>query len=172
MPNAERGEWINMNQCSTIAKCRTCSEPRSKRSEPAPVAHAKLSFPESHHPTPQNPQNPNKQTQVHQRASQPSHKPSLARPFPFGPGLDPDADTGPDLERLKLPLNSYCLLLPGRPLLAAFPFACASRHSGLQNHFALPLGARSSLTQGRWNHSRGHESLSHATMLPNDTWLQ
>jgi hypothetical protein len=98
---------------------------------------------------------------------------SLALPFPFGPGLDPFplADGGPVAERLELLPNSYCLLLPGRPPLA-LDLLCASLQSTLQNHLVLPTGAFSSCTHARWNHSRGHASLSHAIMLPYDTSLQ
>lgn len=121
--------------------------------------------------TPQNPQIPEKTDWELQRAFHPTQiSLSLALPFPFGPGLD-SFPNEPVPERLELLPNSYCLLLPGR-FPFALDFACCSWHSSLQNHLVLPTGAFSSCTQGRWNHSRGHASLSHATIWPYDTSLQ
>jgi hypothetical protein len=105
-----------------------------------------------------------------QRAFQPSQRFNLALPLPLGPCLDPAA-AGPVPERLELLPNSYCLLLPGRPPFALV-LANVSLHVSLQNHFVRPVGALSRFTQARWNHSRGHSSLSHAIMLPYDTSLQ
>jgi hypothetical protein len=105
-----------------------------------------------------------------QRAFQPSQRFNLALPLPFGPCLDPAA-AGPVPERLELLPNSYCLLLPGRPPLALV-LANVSLQPSLQNHFARPVGAFWRCTQARWNHSRGHSSLSHAIMSPHETSLQ
>jgi hypothetical protein len=105
-----------------------------------------------------------------QRAFHPSQRFNLALPFPLGPDLTLEPSRV-EPERLELLPNSYCRLLPGRPPFA-LALVCTSLHSSLQNHFVLPTGAFSKFTQARWNHSRGQSSLSHATMLPYDTWLQ
>lgn len=80
-------------------------------------------------------------------AFQPSQRFNLALPLPFGPDLTLEPSRA-DSERLELRPNSYCRLLPGRPPLA-FALLCASLHSSLQNHFVLPIGALSRLTQAR-----------------------
>lgn len=100
-----------------------------------------------------------------QRASQPSHRPSL--PFCLLT-LDPDPDPDPDLELLELLHNSYCLLLPGRPppLDLGPPRVAASLHLSLQYHFVRAFGTLSMLTHAKWNHSRLHVLLSHAIILP------
>lgn len=102
--------------------------------------------------------------QPFQRASQPSHRPSLPLRLLT---LDPDPDLDPDLELLELLHNSYCLLLPGRPPpLDLAPPVAATLHVSLQYHFVRAFGTLSKWTQARWNHSFSQDLLSHAIILP------